>query len=102
MLAADGLFIGLDGRQKVTVLDLSQKGAKVAFAEPPNEKAGFIRWMQFETFGDVVWQKGLYVGLKFDKPLPEAWLNETARRAAHVEQEQHNALRRDAEEWVNG
>ena len=102
MLAAKGLFIGLEGRQEVTVLDLSRDGAKVAFAAPPDEKAGFIRWMEFETFGDVVWHKGLFVGLKFDRPLPDAWLNETAERAAHVAAEEHDALRREAEEWING
>ena len=102
MLAAEGLFIGLEKRQKVTVLDLSQSGARIAFAEPPDDKAGFIRWMEFETFGDVVWQKGLFVGLQFDRPLPDAWLEETAERAAHVQEEEHDALRREAEEWING
>jgi len=101
-LAAEAVFIGLDGRQNVTILDLSQSGAKVAFAEPPREKAGFISWMGFETFGDVVRRQGLFAGLKFDRPLPQSWLDQTKERCAHIEEHQHDALLKAAKEWVQG
>lgn len=101
-LAAEAVFIGLDGRQRVTILDLSQAGAKVAFEEPPCEKAGFISWMEFETFGDVVWREGLYVGLKFDRKIPQAWLETTGERCAHIDEYEHARMMQVAREWVQG
>jgi hypothetical protein len=101
-LAAEAEFIGLWRRQRVMILDLSQTGAKVAFSEPPDEQAGFIRWMDFETFGDAVWREGLYIGLKFDRPIPQRWLSETLERSQPIDEYEHEALMRAAQEWVEG
>lgn len=99
-IAVDGHLLGYEGRQAITVLDLSQTGAKVAFEEPPREKAGFISWMEFETFGDVVWREGLYVGLQFDRPIPIKWLELTEQRVTDADAYRHEKLLREAKEWV--
>jgi hypothetical protein len=101
-LAADGAFLGLDGRQTITVLDLSQIGARVAFQEPPWEKAGFLSWMEFETFGDVMWREGLYVGLKFDRPIPFEWLVKTSERVTDADAYRREVLLNQAKAWVEG
>ena len=101
-LAIDGMFMGLNGRQAITLLDLSRNGAKVAFAEPPREKAGFLSWMEFETFGDVMWREGLYVGLKFDRPISERCLASTRERVGDGDAYRHEQLLKQAREWVQG
>ncbi len=101
-LAIDAIFMGLNGRQQVTLLDLSGEGAKVAFNEPPKEKAGFLSWMEFETFGDVVWREGLYVGLKFDRKISEASLANTRARITDGDAYRHEQLLKQAKEWVEG
>ncbi|TRD11483.1 PilZ domain-containing protein [Erythrobacter insulae] len=99
-LAIDSVFMGMDGRQQITLLDLSESGARVAFSEPPKERAGFISWMEFETFGDVVWQEGLYVGLKFDRPISSEWLESTQARVTDADSYRHEMLLKEAMEWV--
>ncbi len=69
-LAAPAVFLGHDGRQPVTLLDVSQTGAKLVFEQPPASAAGFISWMDFETFGDLIWREGLYIGFAFDRVCP--------------------------------
>lgn len=99
-LAIDSIFMGMEGRQQVTLLDLSKDGACVAFSEPPKERAGFLKWMEFETFGDVVWQEGLYVGLKFDRPISDRWLALTQERVTDADSYRHEELLKQAKEWV--
>lgn len=101
-LAIDAVLMGMDGRQEITLLDLSLAGAKVAFNEPPKENAGFISWMEFETFGDVVWREGLYVGFKFDRPIPQQWLMLTRERVGDGDTYRHEQLLKQAKEWVEG
>lgn len=99
-LAAPATFIGYDGQLKATLLDISQTGAKLAFVKPPSGPAGFIRWMDFETFGELVWRKGLFAGFQFDQPIPLSWLVQTRHRADHVDKEEHARVLKAARAWV--
>ena len=99
-LAAPAVFLGHDGRQPVTLLDVSQTGAKLVFEEPPASVAGFISWMDFETFGDLVWREGLYIGIAFDQPLPLKWIIETRHRSVHIAAEECDSVLQAAREWV--
>jgi hypothetical protein len=101
-LAVEASFIGLERRQTVTILDLSRTGARVAFSEPMDDKAGFIRWLEFETFGEAVWQEGLFIGLKFDRPLPVVWLQATEERCGDINEYEHERMMARAREWVQG
>lgn len=101
-LAIEAVLMGMEGRQRVTLLDLSRSGARVAFEEPPAEKAGFLTWMEFETFGDVVWREGLYVGLKFDRPISQECLELTRERVGDGDAYRHEELLKQAKEWVEG
>lgn len=101
-LVIEAVLMGMEGRQQVILFDLSRAGAKVEFEAPPAEKAGFLSWMEFETFGDVVWREGLYVGLKFDKPIPVQWLDDTCDRVGDGDAYRHEELLKQAREWVEG
>ena len=99
-LAAPAVFLGHDGRQPVTLLDVSQTGAKLVFEQPPASAAGFISWMDFETFGDLIWREGLYIGFAFDRPLPLKWIIETRNRSAHISAEDYDSVLHASREWV--
>lgn len=101
-LATDAHFMGLERRQPITLLDLSQTGARFAFVNPCVEKAGFIQWLGFETFGELVWQEGLYVGMAFDEVMDHAWILETRERCQHVDQARREKVLKAAREWVAG
>lgn len=100
-LLADGRFMGIEGNYPVTLLDLSQTGAKIAFDHPLKEKAGFLSWMSHETFGEIVWQEGLYVGLQFDQPIAYEWLLDTRMHYRHVDEARRLAAMRAARDWVS-
>lgn len=101
-LATDANFMGLERRQAITLLDLSQTGARFAFVNPCTEKAGFIQWLGFETFGEIVWQEGLYVGIAFDEPIDHQWLLETRERCQNVDQARRDQVLKAARAWVAG
>lgn len=101
-LATDAHFMGLERRQPVTLLDLSQTGARFAFWSPCVEKAGFLEWLGFETFGELIWQEGLYVGIAFDEPIDHQWLLDTRERCQSVDQAHRDKVMEAAREWVSG
>ena len=88
----------LEGPQDVRLVNISQNGAHVLLGKPVPIKQAFLSWLDFEVFGDIVWQKGDKVGMQFDGVLPIRILVETRQRAPFVVQEEALALR----EWVEG
>jgi hypothetical protein len=58
--------------------------------------------MEFETFGDVMWREGLYVGLKFDRPIPFEWLVKTRERVTDADAYRREVLLNQAKAWVEG
>ena len=91
----DAYLDTLDGRQKVTLFDLSQAGAHIVLSKPETVKEGVLRWLRFDTFGIAVWQQDDDVGLKFDRLLPPFILDETRERAPELVLEM-------AQAWVAG
>lgn len=101
-LGIDAELIGLNGRQTVTLQDLSATGAKLQLNQPDVISQGFLRWMSLEAFGDVVWQKEDWCGMAFDRPIDPAWLYETRRAAPGLLRDAERASYRYAEDFVRG
>ena len=91
----DAYLDTLEGRQKVRLVDLSQAGAHLVLSKPEEVREGVLRWLRFDTFGIAMWQRGDDVGLKFDRLLPPAVLDETRERAPSLVLEM-------AQAWVSG
>ncbi len=94
-------LLTLDGQQYVTLVDLSQSGARILLEASGKVTGGLLRWLGFETFGDPAWQTGGELALHFDEPIEAAWLIETRRRAP-VELDCELLARQAAREWVSG
>lgn len=94
-------LLSLEGQQAVTLVDLSQSGARIVLGAPGRVSGGLLRWLDYEAFGDPVWQVGEELALHFDEPIDPAWLIETRHRAP-VELDRGLQTKRAAREWVSG
>jgi len=100
-LGVPARLLTLDGQQWVTLVDLSQSGARVVLDASGRISGGLLRWLGFEAFGDPAWQVGDELALHFDEPIEPAWLFETRRRAP-VELDYELNARRAADDFVSG
>jgi hypothetical protein len=100
-LGISARLLCLDGQQWVTLVDLSQSGARVVLGNPAKVSGGLLRWLGFEAFGDTAWRIGDELALRFDEPIDAAWLIETRQRAP-LELDRNLHARRAAREWVGG
>lgn len=83
------------------LVDLSQGGAQIILSKMEKPAAGLLTWLNFEAFGEAVWQDGDCLGLKFDKLLPLGCLVSTRKKAPSVVRAE--ALGDElAQAWVSG
>jgi hypothetical protein len=68
-LGIPALLETFDGTVEVDLVDLSQTGAKISLDPVQSVRAGVLRWLRFEVFGDIVWQDGGLRGIVFDEAL---------------------------------
>lgn len=94
-------LLSLDGQQRVTLVDLSQSGARVVLDSTSRISGGLLRWLGFEAFGDPAWQVGDELALHFDEPIKPTWLFET-RKLAPVELDHERHARDAARDFVSG
>jgi hypothetical protein len=94
-------LLTLDGQQWVTLVDLSQSGARLVLGASGKVSGGLLRWLGFEAFGDPAWQRGDELALHFDEPIEARWIVETRHRAP-LELDYELGARRAACEWVTG
>ena len=92
----------LEGWQKVRLIDLSQGGAHLILSKPVPLREGVLKWLRFEAYGVVVWQRDEHVGLSFDNLVPIPHLVETRQRAPTVVREESMATEIAAQDWVSG
>ena len=85
-------FDTLDGRQQVRLVDLSRGGAHIVLPKEAPASEGVLGWMEFETFGIVMWQDGDNVGLEFDRPLSDACFAATRDFAPEIFREAARAF----------
>lgn len=94
-------FNTLGGSQKVRLVDLSQAGAQIILSNGERPAAGLLTWLDYEAFGEAVWQDGDCLGIKFEGLLPLGCLVGTRKKAPSVVQAE--ALGEDlAQAWVSG
>lgn len=94
-------LLTLEGQQWVTLVDLSQSGARIVLGTSGKVSGGLLRWLGFEAFGDPAWQAGEELALHFDQPIELDWLIETRQRApGEVNRDLH--ARSAAREFVGG
>lgn len=70
----------VSGKKRLSILDLSQAGARLRpHCEMKVGTQGVLKWLDFEAFGEVVWQKRGLVGIKFDRPIRPTQIHETRK-----------------------
>ena len=92
----------LDGTTPVQLLDLSQNGARLDLNNEQPFGSAVLHWLEFEAFGDLVWQKEQFVGLRFDGPIALGWLVTTRQLAPDVVALEDLEARKTALAWVSG
>jgi hypothetical protein len=92
----------LRGPQRVRLMDLSQGGAHLVLSRAEPLKQAFLSWLGFEVFGDIVWQDGPEVGMRFDRPLSVGQLVETRRCAPSVVRDEQQDAEVAARTWAVG
>ncbi|TCD06566.1 hypothetical protein EYB45_02305 [Erythrobacteraceae bacterium CFH 75059] len=95
-------LITVSATEPVLLLDLSQTGARIATRAPLSITSGFLRWLRWEMFGDVVWEKGPMIGLRFDEKLPLEVLLSTRREAPDESRRHADDALEHARAWAAG
>jgi len=93
-------LLTLHGRTRVTLLDLSETGARLRY-DGEGISDGVLEWLDHEAFGAVVRQTGDEVGLRFDEPIEQDCVLETRERLPLIASSE-DSLMRFAREWVRG
>lgn len=93
-------LITIHGRCQVTLLDLSETGARIQY-DGERISDGVLKWLGYEAFGSVVRRDGHEIGLHFDTPIDHDWLLDTREWLSVIAQGE-DELRRFAKEWATG
>lgn len=94
-------LVTMDGRQEISLVDLSESGAGILVADPGHIAGGVLQWMDYEVYGAVVRRVGKDVGLQFDEPIDPAWVLDTRMWLPELT-DSKGQLRRFARDWVAG
>lgn len=92
----------LDGAREARLIDLSQTGAKIHCPGSHTIGQAMLQWLEFETFGETIWQDGELLGVRFDRPLSPAIIFTTRQMAPSVVTNDHQAASAAARAWVEG
>ena len=98
------LLTTVQGRLRVRLCNLSQDGAHVRGANLPKVgQCAFLRWLEFEVFGTVVWNANGEAGLKLDRRLSSETLVETRKRLDSGEVRSDEDIEADQiRSWISG
>jgi hypothetical protein len=94
-------LVTLDGRQDISLVDLSETGARVKVENAETIGNGVLHWLGFEAFGSIVWRRGQTVGIHFDSPIDSDWVLTTREWLPKLPSSKEE-LKRFARDWVNG
>ena len=70
-------LVTMDGRQEISLVDLSESGAGLVVRDGWRINGGVLKWMDYEVYGKVVRRSEESIGLLFDEPIDAAWVLET-------------------------
>ncbi len=102
MLGIEAEFISLEGREPVTLQDLSATGAKIQVQRGRPTRTGILRWMDVEVLGEIVWRRDDWCGVVFDRPISNACLVRTRTAAPGLLAEAQRNAFSHARDFVNG
>src|SRR6476646_6214583 len=80
-LAIDARLITTWGDYRVRLDNLSQAGAHISRPKDELFARCVLKWLQFEAWGSLVWRRGGYCGIRFDKPIPSQWIDASRAEA---------------------
>ena len=83
-LAIEARLTTTFGDSRVRLENLSETGAHMTRPKEASTGQCLLRWLGFESFGEIVWLRGGYCGIRFDTPLPESWVMQTREHAPDV------------------
>ena len=95
------VLITMNGRQVVSLLDLSESGAGLVVKDGWRLNGGVLKWMDYEVYGKVVRRSGESIGLLFDEPIDAAWVLETRAWLPQLRRAR-DPFRRFAEKMADG
>ena len=103
-LNVPGRLITLTGTHKIVLRDISQSGAKLVLPDDVQQgEDGVLEWLEFETFGTIVWKANGLAGMAFDEAVPNPVLLATRQtfdsRAFKTHEEE---AREQATDWYLG
>ncbi len=65
-IAIPATLITVAGQWRATLCDISQSGARLRIGEQiRDDQEAVLSWLEFESFGKIVWCHDGYVGLEF-------------------------------------
>lgn len=93
-------LLTVHGRTDVTLLDLSESGARLRY-EGERISDGVLEWLGFEAFGAIVRRDDGELGLRFDEPVTRDCVLDTRELVPTLPQDE-DEVRTFAREWVGG
>lgn len=93
-------LLTVHGRAGVTLLDLSESGARLRY-EGERISDGVLEWLGFEAFGSIVRHANGELGLRFDEPVTQDCVLDTRDLLPTVPQDE-DEVRNFARAWVSG
>ncbi|KRA81483.1 hypothetical protein ASD76_13140 [Altererythrobacter sp. Root672] len=95
------MLVTPEGEQRITLLNLSQGGARVRLPGNGRITGGILKWMDNEALGIGVWQAGSEMGLRFEDPIDWDWVVAT-RHWQPPRRAKGDDSRAFAEDWARG
>lgn len=89
------------GRSAI-LCDVGQAGARLETSHPVEMGPCVVKWLDYQAFGEVIWQKDGQIGVLFDELVPAEWLISTRDRTPGVAKELIYESREAARHWVSG
>jgi len=77
-------LISFDGFLPVTILNLSHSGARIRTFRPVTFREAELQWLDYEAFGQIVWQASDVFGFAFESRLPVRCLMDTRNIPAEL------------------
>ena len=77
-------LISFDGFLPATLLNLSHSGARIRTFRPVTFREAALQWLDYEAFGQIVWQANDMFGFAFETRLPVRCLMDTRNVPAEL------------------
>jgi hypothetical protein len=91
----------MDGRQEISLVDLSESGAGLVVKDAWRINGGVLKWMDYEVYGTVVRRGDGDIGLRFEEPIDPDWVLDTRQWLPTLADSKAD-VRRFARDWVRG